>query len=67
MAKIGQGGVSYRDDPVREAWEPTVHLAFFRIDNDALTPTLHQQWRSNCGRTRWRPIVEMDPHSPDNE
>lgn len=31
------------------------------------TKLLHQQWRSNIGRTVWRPVVEMDPNSPDNE
>lgn len=82
MAKIDErGGTSYAA-PGTETWEPTMHLAFFAVRDDpepgaALTAAylaerpavrkLHQQWRSNIGRVRWRPVVEMDPHCPDNE
>jgi len=72
MAKIGRGGAIYSND-VQEVWEPTMHLAFIAVlDRDGPSPDrtikmLHQQWRSNIGRTRWRPVVEMDPRSPDNE
>ena len=78
MAKIDKdGGVSYQ--PFNETWEPTMHLAFFAVHEDqaikgvpdvtqtVVVKKLHQQWRSNIGRTRWRPVVEMDPNSPDNE
>ena len=63
MAKVDQsGGVSY--SKFEETWAPTVNLAFMEIGDRKV---LHQLWQSNIGRTRWRPIVEIDPNSADNE
>jgi hypothetical protein len=71
MAKIdSHPGMPYRNP--EETWEPTMHLAFFAIYDDPIDSTravrkLHQLWRSNIGRQMWRPVVEMDPNSRDNE
>ena len=70
MAKIaGQAGTPYLAP--QETWEPTMHLAFFKVpfltEPADKVRILHQLWRSNLGRQVWRPVPEMDPHSPDNE
>ena len=63
MAKLDpHSGTTYANPS--ETWGPTMHLAFFEIDGKKL---LHQQWRSNIGRSVWRQIPEMVPHDRDNE
>ena len=37
------------------------------IPQQVVVQVLHQQWRSNIGRTAWRRVPEMDPTSRDNE
>ncbi len=52
--KIDQQGGTRFTSPADETWQPTMYLAF-------MYGKLHQMFISSLGRTRWRPVVEMDP------
>ena len=62
MPKFQGEGTAYKDNPIEETWQPTMHLAFFEIDGKKI---LHQQWASNIGRRAWRPVPECNPTDRD--
>jgi len=45
-----------------EIWQRTLSLAFIEIDGKKI---LHQLWQSDCGRSMWKPIVEISKQAAE--